>query len=78
MPDISALCLQVCKDSSTAAECPGGRRKGNCDVRIDICSLHADDDDVVVAVAPVRTSDLVFAPVETCVSSSHAHLWEQE
>ena len=53
-----------------AAPWPGGRRKGNCDVRIDICSFHADGVVAAVAVAVARTIDLVFASVAMCVVAS--------
>ena len=68
---VCSSALVSCKDSSSCR----GTRKGSCDVIIDICSFHADD--VVAVVALVRTNDLVFAPVEMCVASLHACVWEQ-
>ena len=70
MPDRLQFCPCFAQ-GLVAAPWPGCRRKGNCDVRIDICSYHADG--VVAAVAVPRTIDLVFASVEIrVVAALHA------
>jgi hypothetical protein len=71
----AVLLLFRARTRLAAATRLGGTRKGSCDVIIDICSFRADD--VVAVVALVRTNDLVFAPVEMCVASLHACVWEQ-
>ena len=67
MPDRLQFCPCFAQGPG-AAPWPGGRRTGNCDVRIDICSFHADG--VVVGVAVPRTIDLVLASAAMCVVAS--------